>query len=230
MDLVAVPAFTDNYIWILHDGRAALVVDPGEAAPVQRALNERSLKLHAIVVTHHHGDHVGGIEALLPRLQRDGGGPIFGPAGESIPHRTHALRGGDGIDLLGTRFEVIDVPGHTAGHIAYFGQPAGQAPLLLCGDTLFGGGCGRLFEGTPAQMHASLSSVAHTNTHSRTSLSPSPPNPITTHCANASCCARHNAPPTSRHCHRRWRRNCKPTLFCAAASPRWSPARSSMER
>lgn len=167
MDLVAVPAFTDNYIWILHDGRAALVVDPGEAAPVQRALNERSLKLHAIVVTHHHGDHVGGIEALLPRLQRDGGGPIFGPAGESIPHRTHALRGGDGIDLLGTRFEVIDVPGHTAGHIAYFGQPAGQAPLLLCGDTLFGGGCGRLFEGTPAQMHASLSSLAALPLHTR---------------------------------------------------------------
>ncbi|RZT97816.1 hydroxyacylglutathione hydrolase [Rivibacter subsaxonicus] len=160
MNLVAVPAFTDNYIWILHDGQAALVVDPGEAAPVQRALDERSLKLRAIVVTHHHGDHVGGIEELLPRLRRDGGGPIFGPAGESIPHRTHALRGGDGVDLLGTRFEVIDVPGHTAGHIAYFGQPTGQAPLLLCGDTLFGGGCGRLFEGTPAQMHASLDALA----------------------------------------------------------------------
>ena len=160
MNLVALPAFSDNYIWMLHDGHAALVVDPGEAPPVLRALAERSLKLSAIVVTHHHADHVGGIEALLPRLHQDGGGPVFGPGGETIPHRSHALRGGDAVDLLGTRFEVIDVPGHTAGHIAYFGQPAGDAPILFCGDTLFAAGCGRLFEGTPAQMHASLSALA----------------------------------------------------------------------
>ncbi len=160
MNLVALPAFSDNYIWMLHDGHSALVVDPGESAPVLRALDEHSLKLAAIVVTHHHHDHVGGIEALLPRLQADGGGPVLGPATERIPHRTRALRGGDSVDLLGIRFDVIDVPGHTAGHIAYLGQPAGQSPILFCGDTLFAAGCGRLFEGTPAQMHASLSALA----------------------------------------------------------------------
>lgn len=159
MNLIAVPAFTDNYIWMLHDGVSAIVVDPGEAAPVTRALDERSLKLAAIVVTHHHGDHVGGVDALRARLP-DGRGPVYGPARENIPQPCLPLRDGDAIELFGTRFEVIDVPGHTAGHIAYFGQPAGEAPILFCGDTLFSGGCGRLFEGTPAQMHASLSRLA----------------------------------------------------------------------
>ena len=159
MNLIAVPAFTDNYIWMLHDGTHAVVVDPGEAAPVTRALDERSLKLAAIVVTHHHGDHVGGVDALRSRLP-DGRGPVYGPARETIPAPCEALRDGDAVDLLGVRFEVIDVPGHTAGHIAYVGQPAGEAPILFCGDTLFSGGCGRLFEGTPGQMHASLSRLA----------------------------------------------------------------------
>ncbi|HSV70917.1 MAG TPA: hydroxyacylglutathione hydrolase [Methylibium sp.] len=153
MNLVALPAFTDNYIWMLHDGQRAVVVDPGDAAPVARALDERALQLVGIVVTHHHGDHVGGVDALRERLA----GPVWGPAAERIPRPYEALRGGDGVDLLGTRFDVIEVPGHTAGHIAYVGQPAGQAPILFCGDTLFSGGCGRLFEGTAAQMHASLS-------------------------------------------------------------------------
>lgn len=161
MNLVAVPAFTDNYIWMLHDGRQAIVVDPGEAAPVERALDERRLELQAIVVTHHHGDHVGGIEALLPRLAADApDGGVIGPRAESIPHRTRAVEGGDTVMLFGCMFQVIDVPGHTLGHIAYFGQPTGEAALLLCGDTLFSGGCGRLFEGTPAQMHASLDALA----------------------------------------------------------------------
>ncbi|MGE0673370.1 MAG: hydroxyacylglutathione hydrolase, partial [Methylibium sp.] len=159
MNLIAVPAFTDNYIWMLHDGVSAIVVDPGEAAPVTRALDERSLKLAAIVVTHHHGDHVGGVDSLRARLP-DGRGPVYGPAREDIPQPCLPLRDGDAIELFGTRFEVIDVPGHTAGHIAYFGQPAGEVPILFCGDTLFSGGCGRLFEGTPAQMHASLSRLA----------------------------------------------------------------------
>lgn len=153
MNLVALPAFTDNYIWMLHDGQRAVVVDPGDAAPVARALDERALQLVGIVVTHHHGDHVGGVDALRERLD----GPVWGPAAERIPQPCEPLRGGDGVDLLGTRFDVIEVPGHTAGHIAYFGQPPGQAPILFCGDTLFSGGCGRLFEGTAAQMHASLS-------------------------------------------------------------------------
>lgn len=156
MNLVALPAFADNYIWMLHDGQRAVVVDPGDAAPVVQALDERALKLVGIVVTHHHGDHVGGVDALRARLD----GPVWGPASERIPTPFEALRDGDAVDLLGTRFGVIDVPGHTAGHIAYFGHPAGQAPVLFCGDTLFSAGCGRLFEGTAAQMQASLSRLA----------------------------------------------------------------------
>ena len=159
MDLIAVPAFADNYIWMLHDGRSAVVVDPGDATPVLQALDAQALELAAIVVTHHHGDHVGGIDALRSRLP-DGRGPVWGPAGETIPAPCVPLAEGDTVELLGVRFEVLLVPGHTAGHIAYFGRPAGAAPLLFCGDTLFSGGCGRLFEGTPAQMHASLSRLA----------------------------------------------------------------------
>ncbi|MDZ5460125.1 hydroxyacylglutathione hydrolase [Azohydromonas lata] len=157
MQLLALPAFTDNYIWMLHDGKQALVVDPGEAEPVQAALQAHGLKLAGILVTHHHGDHVGGVDALRPLLQ----GPVFGPARESIPQPCTPLNGGDTAELLGLRFQVIDVPGHTAGHIAYF-LPAGPqgTPVLFCGDTLFSGGCGRLFEGTATQMLSSLSALA----------------------------------------------------------------------
>jgi len=156
MNLVALPAFSDNYIWMLHDGRSAVVVDPGEAAPVERALEVHALKLAAIVVTHHHADHVGGVDALRSRLQ----GPVYGPARERIPKPYVPLEEGDSIELFGTRYTVIDVPGHTAGHIAFYGEPAGEPPVLFCGDTLFSGGCGRLFEGTPAQMLRSLTKLA----------------------------------------------------------------------
>jgi len=156
MNLVALPAFTDNYIWMLHDGRRAVVVDPGEATAVTRALDERSLQLAGILVTHHHGDHVGGIEALRDRLD----GPVWGPRRERIPEPCVPLDDGHAIEVLGLRFEVLDVPGHTAGHIAYFAADAPGGPLLFCGDTLFSAGCGRLFEGTPAQMHASLAKIA----------------------------------------------------------------------
>lgn len=152
MKLLALPAFADNYIWMIHDGRRAVVIDPGEPAPVEQALEAHALVLAGILVTHHHGDHTGGIDALRLRLQ----GPVWGPATENIPSPFTALRGGDRVEALGLSFDVIDVPGHTAGHIAYFGRPGGQPPLLFCGDTLFIGGCGRLFEGTPAQMHQSL--------------------------------------------------------------------------
>ena len=152
MNLVALPAFTDNYIWMLHDAHGALVVDPGDAAPVEKALDALGLPLRAILVTHHHPDHVGGVDALRPRLQ----GPVYGPARERIPEPFTPLRDGDRIEVLGIGFEVIDVPGHTAGHIAYRQLGDGPAPLLFCGDTLFSAGCGRLFEGTPAQMVASL--------------------------------------------------------------------------
>jgi hydroxyacylglutathione hydrolase len=158
MNLIALPAFTDNYIWMLHDGRHAVVVDPGEAAPVVEALDAQHLELTAILVTHHHADHVGGIEALRKRLH----GPVYGPRRERIPEPFTALDDGASVEVLGLRFEVIDVPGHTSGHIAYF-CAAGtepEAPILFCGDTLFSGGCGRLFEGTPAQMHHSLTRLA----------------------------------------------------------------------
>ena len=142
---------------MLHDGRQAIVVDPGEPAPVEQALDALNLALAGILVTHHHSDHVGGISALRSRLQ----GPVYGPARENIPQPTLPLKGGDHVDLMGCHFDVIDVPGHTAGHIAYFHSPAdGTAPIVFCGDTLFSGGCGRLFEGTPEQMHASLSRLA----------------------------------------------------------------------
>ena len=157
MKLVALPAFSDNYIWMLHDGRQAVVVDPGEAAPVRAVLDAQGLALAAILVTHHHPDHVGGIDGLRSRLQ----GPVYGPAREAIPPPFVPLAGGARAEALGQAFQVLDVPGHTAGHIAYFLPARGaEAPLLFCGDTLFSGGCGRLFEGTPAQMHASLARLA----------------------------------------------------------------------
>ncbi len=164
MNLIALPAFSDNYIWMLHDGQRALIVDPGESAPVERALDAKGLVLAGILVTHHHADHVGGIAALRTRLQ----GPVYGPARENIPEPFSPLAEGDHAELLGLRFDVIDVPGHTAGHIAYF-HPAvnDAAPILFCGDTLFSGGCGRLFEGTPAQMHDSLGKLAALPGHTR---------------------------------------------------------------
>ena len=157
MNLTALPAFTDNYIWMLDDGHRAIVVDPGDSAPVRAALDARQLVLAAILVTHHHDDHVGGVDALRPLLQ----GPVYGPKRESIPPPFVPLVDGEHLDVMGLRFEVIDVPGHTSGHIAYFTASAGATPILFCGDTLFSGGCGRLFEGTPAQMHHSLSLLAN---------------------------------------------------------------------
>ena len=160
MNLIAVPAFTDNYLWLLHDGRSALVVDPGDAAPVKETLRALGLDLQGILVTHHHGDHVGGLRELLPLLAP--GAQVWGPATEAMPVPVVPLREGDRVELLGQVFEVLDVPGHTAGHIAFvLKHPAdGGAPILFCGDTLFSAGCGRLFEGTPAQMLDSLTKLA----------------------------------------------------------------------
>jgi len=156
MNLTALPAFSDNYIWMLDDGREAIVVDPGEPGPVEIALDARSLALAGILVTHHHPDHVAGVDALRPRLR----GLVFGPASERIPEPFEHLAEGDEVRLLDIAFRVLDVPGHTAGHIAYQADAAPAAPILFCGDTLFSGGCGRLFEGTPAQMNASLAKLA----------------------------------------------------------------------
>jgi hydroxyacylglutathione hydrolase len=156
LTLIPVPAFTDNYLWLLHDGQRALVVDPGDAAPVQRALTKLSLELDTILITHHHADHTGGVD----ELRRTTGAKVYGPAAEKIPKPYIALKEGDTATALGLNFQVIDVPGHTAGHIAFYTPDVNNKPLLFCGDTLFSGGCGRLFEGTPAQMLVSLDKLA----------------------------------------------------------------------
>jgi hydroxyacylglutathione hydrolase len=150
-----VPAFSDNYIWLITDPPSpeAVVVDPGESSLALQILEKRRLQLAAILLTHHHGDHVGGVDDLL----RERRVPVFGPARENIASVDHPVAGRDLVPLpdLGLDLEVIDVPGHTAGHIAYLGPE-----FVLVGDTLFAGGCGRIFEGTPEQMHGSLTRLA----------------------------------------------------------------------
>lgn len=141
---------------MLHDGRRALVVDPGDAQPVLEALQREGLQLESILVTHHHADHTGGVAAL----RNTTGARVCGPAGEEMPEPLQRLSGGEHYTAVGLNFQVMDVPGHTAGHIAFYCDTVDGAPLLFCGDTLFSGGCGRLFEGTPAQMLASLDSLA----------------------------------------------------------------------
>ena len=154
--MLPLPAFTDNYIWMLHNARQAIVVDPGDATPVLQTLQAQGLQLQAILVTHHHADHVGGVDALRTAT----GAQVYGPARERVPEPLVRLAQGDTVNVLGLEFQVIDVPGHTAGHIAYYCPDMDGAPLLFCGDTLFSGGCGRLFEGTPAQMLDSLDRLA----------------------------------------------------------------------
>jgi hydroxyacylglutathione hydrolase len=156
MKLIALPAFSDNYLWLWQQGEMAVVVDPGDAAPVLQALVQRGLKLAAILVTHHHADHVGGVRELHLAT----GAQVFGPAREDVPAPFTPVMQGDALELLGQPVQVLDVPGHTAGHVAYFLPDATPNPVLFCGDTLFSGGCGRIFEGTPAQMLASLDSLA----------------------------------------------------------------------
>jgi hydroxyacylglutathione hydrolase len=156
LDVRAIPAFRDNYIWMLRgtrDPRAVAVVDPGDDAPVTAALDAEGLRLAAVLATHHHADHVGGIPALVDAT----GARVFGPAREHMPVEAERLAGGMSvrIEALGLEFAVMDVPGHTAGHIAFAGHGA-----LFCGDTLFSAGCGRLFEGTAEQMLASLDTLS----------------------------------------------------------------------
>ena len=152
-DVIRIPAFKDNYIWLLRQGASAAVVDPGDARPVLEVLDREGLSLTTILVTHHHADHQGGVGSLLARYPAE----VFGPAAESIAGVTRPLVGGETIQCAfsDVRLQVIAVPGHTLGHIAYYG-----AGCLFCGDTLFAGGCGRLFEGSAAQMADSLARLA----------------------------------------------------------------------
>ena len=154
IQISALPAFTDNYIWLLQDPRnqRCAVVDPGDAAPVVAWLEQHpGWTLSDILVTHHHHDHVGGVEHLKHLTNAR----VYGPASETIPARDVALQDNDRISVLGWDFDVYSVPGHTLGHIAFY-----HLGVLLCGDTLFAAGCGRLFEGTPEQMHTSLERLA----------------------------------------------------------------------
>lgn len=152
-----IEAFSDNYIWMIEDGQHAVVVDPGDAMPVIDALESAHLSLTAILLTHHHNDHVGGVAELLSYQTAK----VFGPAMEVLPACDVAVSEGDVVELAlpAITLRVLDVPGHTAGHVAYTGQIAGQS-VLFCGDTLFVGGCGRIFEGTPPQMLDSLDKLA----------------------------------------------------------------------
>lgn len=155
LNIIPIPAFKDNYIWALHDSQHAVVVDPGDAAPVRAYLAAHQLKLAAILCTHHHNDHVGGICELVEVYNV----PVYGPQHEIIPCISHAVGEGDVVDIaqLGIRLDVLDIPGHTRGHIAFRSTTPGR---LFCGDTLFGCGCGRLFEGTAAQLFHSLQRLA----------------------------------------------------------------------
>ena len=147
--IIRISALTDNYIWLLNNGTSAVVVDPGSASEVLDTLKRENLTLGAILITHHHQDHQGGISELLEHYPAD----VYGPAIESITALSQPLRGGETIHLkaINAQFQVIAVPGHTAGHLAFYGHNS-----LFCGDTLFGAGCGRVFEGTYDQMHDSL--------------------------------------------------------------------------
>jgi hydroxyacylglutathione hydrolase len=155
LEVSPVRAFADNYIWLIHaprDPATVVAVDPGDAAPVKNELTRRGLKLAAIFATHHHPDHVGGAAELAQSF----GAPVFGPANETVPAITRKLAERDRVELpeLGLSFAILDIPGHTAGHIAFVGHDA-----VFCGDTLFSAGCGRVFEGTPEQMLTSLNKL-----------------------------------------------------------------------
>jgi hydroxyacylglutathione hydrolase len=154
LQVTPVNALRDNYIWLIHgqdDPRDVVIVDPGEAAPVEVELAARSLQPRAIFVTHHHRDHTGAVAGLAARF----GIPVFGPGREAQSIVTQPLRDGDMARPVNLEFQAIEIPGHTLGHIAFYGHGA-----LFCGDTLFSAGCGRLFEGTAEQMANSLKRLA----------------------------------------------------------------------
>lgn len=153
IQIEAIQAFTDNYIWAVHDGRNCVIVDPGEASGTLDFLDRRELHLCGLLLTHHHQDHIGGVDEILARHPA----PAWGPRDARMPDAMNTVAEDDTarIDELDLEFCIVETPGHTSSHIAFYGHN-----LLFCGDTLFSAGCGRLFEGTPEQMQASLDKLA----------------------------------------------------------------------
>jgi hydroxyacylglutathione hydrolase len=155
-----IPAFDDNYIWLLHNTRDAVVVDPGDAVPVLKMLNRLNLNLKSILITHYHADHICGVIPLIERFSPK----VYAPLYENYAFEHNDLKDGDTVELLeiSQTFKVMWLPGHTLGHIAYVNEES-----LFCGDTLFGAGCGRLFEGTPQQMLTSLNRLKELNINTK---------------------------------------------------------------
>ena len=159
LQIEPVKAFQDNYIWLISapGSNSAFVVDPGDANPVISALQDAGKTLVGILITHHHADHIGGLDALLRHQQV----PVYGPPSQRIVQISNTVTESSSIDVLGHSFRILEVPGHTREHIAWFSDdPALAHPVLFCGDTLFAAGCGRMFEGSPPQMHTSLQKLA----------------------------------------------------------------------
>ncbi len=152
LNITPILAFQDNYIWLIDNGTYATVVDPGDAVPVMAALDQRALRLTNILITHHHADHIGGVDGLISKCSPQ----VFAPEKEQYAFNHTPVHDGEIIYIqdLNLSLNVMDVGGHTLGHIAYYG-----ANSLFCGDTLFGGGCGRIFEGSPEQMFSSVQKI-----------------------------------------------------------------------
>ncbi len=159
LEIHPIKAFNDNYLWIFKDSGSsdACIVDPGDATPVLNYLKQENLNLSAILLTHHHPDHIGGVSDLVDHYNV----PVYGPESSAIPQVTKALHEGEHIEVANTSFSVLEIPGHTLDHIAYYAETANDTgPALFCGDTLFAGGCGRIFEGTAEMMYNSLQKLA----------------------------------------------------------------------
>lgn len=159
LQIIPIPAFKDNYIWLIHNGKQAVVIDPGDEIPVFETLNRLNLTLHTILITHHHHDHIDGVDALLASYPDT---KIYAPELEHYAFKHIPVNEPDTINLneFELMFAVIALPGHTLGHVAYYANHMIEGNLLFCGDTLFGAGCGRLFEGTASQMYHSLQKLA----------------------------------------------------------------------
>ena len=159
VQIIPIPAFKDNYIWLIHNGQQAVAVDPGDAQPVIQTLKQLNLSLSGILITHHHQDHIAGVSALIKAYPNVN---IYAPKLETYSFAHTPVDDGQVVALtdLDLNFSVMHLPGHTLGHVAYYTENKLGDQWLFCGDTLFGAGCGRLFEGTPEQMHHSLKRLA----------------------------------------------------------------------